>query len=118
MKEHAGVRRTWVAGAAFAVITAVSSSAFAGTVYQGSDRSYTTDVNRKAVVCDGEADARTAYVQYNAGSGASGRINDQDGSAGSCWLNSNQVPSAIQRHKTCEDINNRPDACSGWHNHF
>lgn len=92
--------------------------AFGATIAEGLDYSYSTSSNRKAVICDKEADARTAYVQYEAGDLKQGRINDQDGSSGYCWQNTNDVPSSIRFHKTCEDINNWPDACSKWDQHF
>lgn len=97
---------------------AAVGGAVAGTVYQGSDYSYTTSSNRKAVVCDREADARTAYVKGEYGSGTNYRINDQDGSSGSCWQNASDIPSGIEWHQTCEDINNAPDACGNRDDHF
>ena len=99
-------------------VTMMGGVAFGATIKQGSDYSYSTSSNRKAVICDQEADARTAYVKYEAGDLNQGRINDQDGSSGSCWQNANDVPSSIRYHRTCEDINNRPDACSKWDQHF
>lgn len=104
----------------FATIMAASgaSTANAGWAYQGSDKSTSVDSNFKAQVCDQEADSRTAYVSYQRGDYGSGRINDADGSSGSCYENAYRQPSGIRSHKTCEDINNAPDACGDSHKHF
>lgn len=48
----------------------------------------------------------------------SGRVNDMDGSSGSCWMTTYDIATNVMFHKTCEDINNWPDACSKWHNHY
>lgn len=94
-------------GAAYAL--GVVAPAFAGTAYQGSDYSYVDNGNRNATVCDQEADARTAYTSGTTIAGNSFRVNDQDGSSGYCWYQTQQ--SGVSNHRTCEDINNQPDAC-------
>ena len=93
--------------------------ATAGTIYQGGDYSYTTSGHKRPVICDMEADARTAYVLWEAGNyNISGRVNDMDGSSGSCWMTTYDIATNVMFHKTCEDINNWPDACSKWYNHY
>jgi hypothetical protein len=93
----------------------LGGAAYAGTAYQGADYSYSTDSNRRAVVCDKEADGRTAYVHYSTWESTSTirRVNDLDGSSGYCWQGP-QYASGIYKHRTCEDINNAPDACSEY----
>lgn len=98
--------------------TMMGSAAFAGTIYQGADYSYSTSSNRRAVICDKEADGRTAYVVYEWGNLKQHRINDMDGSSGSCWWNATEEKTSVMEHKTCEDINNWPDACSKWSSHY
>lgn len=92
-----------------AVAIAATTSAWAGTAYQGSDYSYVDNGNRNATICDREADARTAYVSGTSIAGNGFRVNDQDGSSGSCWYVT--IDSGVRNHVTCEDINNYPDAC-------
>lgn len=94
-------------GAAIAVI--MSSPASATVVYSGNDYSYTTNSNTRPTICDREADARTAYVKGVSIAGNSFRMEDRDGSSGSCWYT--QLNSGVSWHNTCEDVNNWPDAC-------
>jgi len=96
-----------LAGAALA-LTAISL-AWAGTAYQGADFSYVDNNNRNAVICDQEADGRTAYTSGSSLAGNGFRVNDQDGSSGYCWFKT--IDSGVANHITCEDINNWPDAC-------
>ena len=81
------------------------------------DYGYVDNNNRNLVICDREADARTAYSQAYSLAGNYFRVNDQDGSSGSCWYIT--IGSGVSRHTTCEDINNWPDNCSdqGWSYH-
>lgn len=98
---------------AFALL---SNVAFGATVWQGNDRSYGSDSNHRVTICDGEADGRTAYSDYQTFAGNWFRVSDLNGSGNSCYP-SDYRPSGISRHNTCENINNWPDACSGysWH---
>jgi len=102
-------KRIGYALAAAALVMTATSPAWAGTAYGGSDYSYVDNNNRNAVICDREADARTAYVSGRSLAGNGFRINDQDGSAGYCWYRT--IDSGVANHITCEDINNWPDAC-------
>ena len=101
--------------AVFALL--MSSAALATTISQGSDYSYSTTANRKTAICDEESDGRQAYVKYEAGNYDQGTVRDQDGSGGDCWQNASEVFTSIAYHRTCESINNWPDACSKWNNH-
>jgi hypothetical protein len=91
---------------------ALAGNAFAGTAWQGDDYSYGASYNQRCVICDGEADGNTAYVAFQSYEGNWYRVEDLDGSSGSCWWNSNPVASGVYRHRTCEDRNNWPDPCS------
>jgi hypothetical protein len=102
--------KKFIYASAGALLAATATSpAWAGTVYQGSDYSYVTTSNTRPTICDKEADARTAYVSGVSIGGNSFRVNDQDGSSGSCWYRT--ISSGVANHRTCEDINNWPDAC-------
>lgn len=83
----------------------------------GGDYGYVDTNNTHLVICDREADARTAYSKAYSIAGNYFRVNDQDGSSGSCWFK--VVSSGVGQHTTCEDINNWPDDCSdqGWSYH-
>ena len=102
-------KRIRYALAAAALAVAASSPAWAGTAYEGSDYSYVDNGNRNAVICDREADGRTAYTSGVSVAGNGFRVNDQDGSSGYCWYKT--IDSGVRNHVTCEDINNYPDAC-------
>ena len=110
------IMKKFIYASAGALLAATATSpAWAGTVYQESDYSYVTNTNTRPTVCDKEADARTAYSNGTSIAGNSFRVNDQDGSSGSCWYVT--ISSGVRNHRTCEDINNWPDACSGYSNH-
>ena len=139
------IMKKFIYASAGALLAATATSpAWAGTVYQESDYSYVTNTNTRPTICDREADARTAYsngtsiagnsntntrptvcdkeadarTAYSNGTSIAGnsfRVNDQDGSSGSCWYVT--ISSGVRNHRTCEDINNWPDACSGYSNH-
>jgi len=96
-------------GVAAVLVAAGAGPAWAGTVFQGNDYSYVDNGNRNAVICDQEADGRTAYVKGVTLAGNSFRVDDLDGSSGSCWYQTYQ--SGVAWHETCEDINNAPDDC-------
>lgn len=75
-------------------------------------RGWTSNSHTRLLINDGEADGDTAYSKGRAGNGSSVRVNDLDGSGNSAWYIT--VNTAVQRHATCENWNNRPDPCSGW----
>jgi hypothetical protein len=94
-------------------------SAMAGAIYQGSDYSYTTDSNRKAVICDQESDGNGVHVDYNSTFQARAYRFDETGGAGSACDTSSQVLdlAAIWRHRTVEEQAWEPDAASDYHYH-
>jgi len=97
-------------------VAALGGAAQAAQVYQGDDYSYGTDANRRLAVCDREADGRGVHADGYSFSGASLRVDDLDGMGGFCW-ESGQISSGLASHRTVEEINNWPDAKSGWSNH-
>jgi len=105
-----------VVSCSIAALTFGGAVASAGVVYQGSDYSDSSDLDRKARICDGEDDGRNAYVNYvNGDSSTLWRLNDENGAISSCYSNTNRQPGGIQKHRTCEPINAWPDACSAYH---
>lgn len=94
----------------------IAGAAQAAEVYQGDDYSYGKDANKKLVVCDREADGRGVHADGNGFDGHSVRVDDLDGFGGYCWQ-SNDIASGLGRHRTVEEINNWPDAKSGWSYH-
>ena len=97
-------------------LLALAGAAHAAEVYQGSDVSYSSDANRRMVVCDNEADGRGVHADYRTFLGQDWRVDDLDGFAGHCW-ESPQRAGGIARHRTVEEINNWPDAKSAWSYH-
>lgn len=98
----------WVAG--------ICAVAQAEIVYQGNDLSYTTDFNRRTVICDEESDSHGVHADYDTFLGARWRIDDQDGAGGYCW-ESERHSAGIQKHRTVEEIDNWPDHKSAWSTH-
>lgn len=97
-----------VAAALFALLT-VAAPAVAGTVDAGADYSYVSGDNTQPTICDQEADGNTAYAKGSSIAGNSFRVNDLDGSSGSCWYETWE--SGVSWHQTCEDRNNAFDHC-------
>jgi hypothetical protein len=109
MKPAMTIRKITYAFAGMLLALTATSPAWAGTAYQGSDYSYVTNSNTRPTICDKEADGRTAYTSGVSIAGNGFRVNDMDGSSGYCWYTT--VGSGVANHRTCEDINNWPDAC-------
>ena len=97
-------------------VVAVAGAAQAAEVYQGDDYSYGKDANLKLVVCDREADGRGVHADGISFSGSSVRVDDLDGAGGFCYQ-TNNISSGLGQHRTVEEINNWPDAKSGWSYH-
>jgi hypothetical protein len=115
-RMHSTVRQFIVIGASVAAFTFAGGSAFAGYIGQGDDWSDSIDSDRKAKICDAEDDGRNAYVNYvNGDSSTVWRINDENGAPSPCYVNTNQQPGGIIKHRTCEPITAYPDACSSYH---
>lgn len=110
--------RTLAFGFATAALMAMGGTAVATDAFQGQDVSRLIDSDHKAKICDNESDGRGAYVSYSNGRYEMERISDQDGAGGSCWQNTWDVSSGILDHRTCEKINNWPDACGKISQHF
>lgn len=108
-------KRIGYALAAAALVMTATSPAWAGRAYGASDYSYVDNNNRNVVICDREADGRTAYVSGRSRAGNFFRVNDQDGSSGRCWYRT--IDSGVRYHITCEDINNARDACGSRSDH-
>jgi hypothetical protein len=97
-------------------IAAFGGAAQAAQVYQGDDVSYGWDSNRRLVVCDREADGRGVHADGYSFAGGYIRVDDLDGYGGACY-ESNSMSSGLSSHRTVEEINNWPDAKSGWSYH-
>ena len=108
-----------IAGLVAVAFLTAPVSAVAGNIYQGSDYSYTTDSNRKAVVCDQEADSNGVHVDYNSTFQMRAYRFDETGGAGSGCDTSDRVLdlAAIWRHRTVEEQSWEPDAMSDYHYH-
>lgn len=111
MSIHRRMATLLVAVMALALL--VPGAAFGVLAGQGYDKSYTYNSNHNVGVCDGEADGRYVYSDFQAFSGNWGSVGDANGSAFACG-GSGYYTTGISRHNTCEVVNNWPDACSGW----
>jgi hypothetical protein len=101
----------------FVCVTAVlvllsGTTTFALTARYGANSSYDYDNITRVAACDGESDSTTVYADYEVQGGATGRIYDQDGSAGGCTGSAKYT--RIHKHKVCEDLKWAPDDCSTY----
>jgi len=108
-----------IVGLAAVGFLAAPTTAMAGNVFQGSDYSYTSDSNRRAVICDREADSNGVHVDYNSTFQMRAYRFDESGGADSACDTSGQVYdlAAIWRHRTVEEQAWEPDAASDYHYH-
>lgn len=104
---------SWLLGLGMAMFILSPASAQAWTVYQGSDYTRTVNNTYGFKVCDQESDGRG--VRGTAWDGRGAEANESDGGDAGCDQRRNPPDiGRIDHLRTCEIINNWPDACRGY----
>ncbi|QIK74891.1 hypothetical protein [Nocardioides piscis] len=83
----------------------------------GDDVSYGVDGGTRVQVCDREADGYGVHADAESWSGGTYRVDDQDGSGGSC--SNTAYMGSVKRHRTVEERPAwyEPDSKGDWSNH-